>query len=338
MTRFAASTSHTFVSLTPGTHFFTVKTIDQEGNSDGTQVSASFTVDAPFWQTLWFILPTAIGTIGIAIAGSIAYRRNRQWKRVQAQLVGEMERELQVAQRLQNELLPQSDPVIPGLEITGTCMAASRVGGDYFTYLWSDSEHQRIGVVIADVTGHAMQAAIPAVLFSGMLATASRQTERPGVILRILNEALVTRVGANTFICCTIAVFDVEKSQLTLANAGGLDPVRLSDGVTEPVCVSGNRLPLGVVPDLDYSECEVTLSPGDLVVFVSDGIVEAKSPTGELFGFARVADGANRWKTAADARQGLLNEVSSFMEARDQDDDITVIAVRVLDDPARVET
>jgi len=322
-------TSHTFTTLPSGTHTFQVVAMDQEGNTDISGEGAIFVVDPPFWLTWWFLFPTALGTIGIVVAGSIAYQRNRQWKRAQAQLVGELQRELQVAQRLQAELLPQSDPVVPGFEITGLCKPASRVGGDYFTYLWVSERSSRVGVVVADVTGHAMQAAIPAVLFSGMLATVTRHTTSPAEILTVLNESLLTRTGTHTFICCTIAAFDLPSRMLYLANAGGLDPIRQRNGTVDLLEVQGDRLPLGMITDVKYVERVIPFAPGDMFVVLTDGLVEAKSPDGELFGFERVVESIARSNGVRDVREQLLNEVAVHMASREQDDDITLLVVRI---------
>ena len=89
----------------------------------------TFVVQPPFWLTWWFLVPTTLGTVGIGVAGGFAVQRNRRLRHAQSQLVGELQRELHVAQQLQAGLLPQSDPVVPGLEVTGFCRPASEVGG-----------------------------------------------------------------------------------------------------------------------------------------------------------------------------------------------------------------
>ncbi len=321
--------THTFPRLSRGTHVFEAHAIDQEGNIDRIGAVGTIFVEPPFWMTWWFLIPTITAIVAVTVLGSIAAARSRQYRRAQSQLMGELQRELQVAHQLQASLLPQRDPTVPGLEITGTCIPASQVGGDYFTYLWAHEGSDRIGIVIADVTGHAMQAAIPAVLFSGMLVTAARQTHRPNEILSILNDSLYTRTDSHTFICCTVAVFDLKERMLSFANAGGLDPLRRSEGSAEPLEIDGNRLPLGMIPRVFYNERQIPLESGDTYVFLTDGIVEAKSPGGELFGFDRVSKAVEGAETVDEVRRRLLDGVSKHLNQREPDDDITLLVVRV---------
>jgi serine phosphatase RsbU (regulator of sigma subunit)/ligand-binding sensor domain-containing protein len=327
--RFSRATRNTFPVLPSGHHTFFVRALDQEGNISSRVASADFDVDLPFWLTLWFLVPTFIGTSGIAVFASTAAQRNRKLKLAQAQLVGELEKELEVAHRMQTDLLPQHDPDVPGLEVTGLCRPAKQVGGDYFTYLWSESGGRRLGVVIADVTGHAMEAAIPAVLFSGMLAATSAETGGPADMLSSLNDSLEQQTSSHTFICCTIAVVDLDAMTLRLANAGGLDPILRRGTDVTMIEVDGPRLPLGMVPGIRYEEHETHLSRNDTLVLLTDGLVEARSPEGEMFGFDRIIDIIRESETTGDIRDNLLYEAGRHLQMSEPDDDITLLALKV---------
>jgi serine phosphatase RsbU (regulator of sigma subunit)/ligand-binding sensor domain-containing protein len=324
---------HTFERISSGSHVFEVAAVDQEGNVDRIGATALLDIQTAYWANPWFIGPIVMAVAAVILLGGIAWKRNRQLRRARAQLMGEMQRELMVAQRLQASLLPQNDPIMPGLDITGVCLPASQVGGDYFTYLWTDTDSNRIGVVVADVTGHAMQAAIPAVLFSGMLATAAGQVHHPREILSVLNESLRERIDSHTFICCTVAVFDLSKRRFYLANAGGLDPVWRSGGTVKTVEVAGNRLPLGFHIDRGYNDLELPLQDGEAFVFVTDGIVEARSSDGELFGFTRLQNSISSGDTAQEIRASVLDAVSQHVGANEPDDDITLLVVRIGESP-----
>lgn len=326
---YSTATSVTFETLPGGPHLFEVESIDQEMNLDQFGARAIITVDPPFWLAPWFLAPSVIAVAAIGIFGGIAWSRNIKYRRAQRQLMGELQRELQVAQKLQAGLLPQADPVVKGLSVTGLCIPASAVGGDYFTYLWQDHQSRRLGVVVADVTGHAMQAAIPAVLFSGMLATASRETTSPAEILETLNDSLFERTNSHTFICCTVAVFDLDERKLYLANAGGLDPIRLSQQGAESVEIEGDRLPLGIVGGMQYGEHEIPLHENETYVFLTDGLVEAKSQEGDMFGFDRVLTALEDHLEVDDVREHLVETVTRHAGGREFDDDITLLVVRI---------
>ena len=326
---FSHATSHTIQSLPAGDHRFFVRAVDQEGNVGAMGTPVEFAVDVPFWLSWQFVVPIFLATVVIGVVGATAIQRSRKLKKAQAQLVGELQRELHVAQSMQKALLPQSDPHHPSLEVASMCRPASQVGGDYFTYLWSEKDSARLGIVIADVTGHAMEAAIPAVLFSGMLAATSKETGRPSEMLNQLNESLETQTSTHTFICCTIAVFDMNARVVSVANAGGLDPIRKRDGFVELIESEGARLPLGILGNIAYEEKQVALNPGDVFVFLTDGIIEARSPENEMFGFERALDVVARSHGASHVKEQLIQSALSHMRGQEQDDDFTLLAVRV---------
>ncbi len=325
------ATSWKFRALSHGRHTFRVAAVDQEQNVDPLGSEVALTVAPAFWLTWWFLTPTLTGIVGIAIAGSVAVQRNRRWKRAQARRMADLQREIEVAQRLQMDLLPVGDPVVEGLDIAGVCRPARLVGGDCFTFLWADEDHPRIGFAVADATGHAMQAAIPAVLFSGMLATAARQSSAPAEILTDLNDSLVGRTDSHTFVCCTITVIDTDSQSVSFASAGGLDILRRAGGTVDALRAEGAKLPLGMVPGVKYVERTLPLAADDTIVLLTDGIVEAMSPDGELLGFERVSDIIAQGSGAADTRTRLIEGATDHLAGREPDDDMTLVVVRVLD-------
>jgi sigma-B regulation protein RsbU (phosphoserine phosphatase) len=215
--------------------------------------------------------------------------------------------ELAAARSLQELLIPVEKLMTPGFEVDSIYNPANEVGGDFFHV-------QMLGVdgmlvVIGDVAGKGLKAAMNVSMLMGALR---RTAERnPARILEALNRVLV---GTDSFTTCQAAWFGAG-GELVLANAGHLPPYLNS----QEIAVVGG-LPLGVLPDIVYEETRLYLHPGDRVLLYSDGVVEARMTSGELFGFDRVHNLSNQ------SAFYLAEAAKSF----GQEDDITVLTVRRL--------
>lgn len=262
------------------------------------------------------------------------------------------EEELQTAHDMQMGLMPEGSPRIEGLDIAGRCLPANHVGGDFFQYFERDG---RLSVCLADVTGHAMAAAIPVVMFSGVLESEMHHGEsveklfghlsdilhrenQPGEgmvrLFRNLNRTLHRSLNVHTFVCLVMGEFELTGRTLRVANSGCPYPYlyRAAERTVQEVPL--DAYPLGVRPDTAYAVEEVQLEAGDRVVFCSDGIIEAQNGAGELFGFERTAEvvrrGGEEGLTAAELVERLFAEVEGFSGEVPQGDDQTVVVV-VLD-------
>ncbi len=215
--------------------------------------------------------------------------------------------ELAAARSVQELMIPQEKLATPGFEVDTVYDPANEVGGDFFHV-------QTVGdggllVVIGDVAGKGLKAAMNVSMLMGALR---RTTERsPAKILESLNRVLS---GSDSFTTCQVALFGVN-GELTIANAGHIPPYLNSQEVELP-----GGLPLGVLAENSYDEVRLYLHPSDRLLMVSDGVVEARRPSGELFGFDRV--------------HNLSNQTAFYVAeaAKDfgQEDDITVLTVRRL--------
>jgi sigma-B regulation protein RsbU (phosphoserine phosphatase) len=238
----------------------------------------------------------------VAALIALVVREQRQIAAQRSALAGEME----AAQRMQRALIPASIDSFPGLKIDASFSPAREVGGDFYSCRILPAGHQRI--LLGDVSGKGAAAAMTAAVLLG--AAERREKDSPAELLRHLNLVLSDfRLGGFTTCLCADIFAD---GFLTLANAGHLAPYRNGDEIPTPP-----GLPLGITTDVAYIETTLTLAPGDALTFVSDGVVEAKSPTGELFGFDRTR--AISGKSAESIAQA----------ARDfgQEDDITVLTL-----------
>jgi len=215
--------------------------------------------------------------------------------------------ELVAARSVQELMIPQEKLETPGFEVDSVYNPATEVGGDFFHV--QPAAGGGLLVVIGDVTGKGLKAAMNVSMLMGALR---RTPERsPAKILESLNRVLT---GSESFTTCQAAWFGAN-GELVLANAGHLSPYLNSQEVVLP-----GALPLGVLPEINYKETSLFLHPGDRVLFYSDGVVEARGPSGELFGFNRV--------------HNLSNQSAFYVAeaAKDfgQEDDITVLTVRRL--------
>jgi serine phosphatase RsbU (regulator of sigma subunit) len=215
--------------------------------------------------------------------------------------------ELAAARSVQELMIPLEKLATPGFEVDSIYSPANEVGGDFF-HVQSTGDDGLL-VVIGDVAGKGLKAAMNVSMLMGALR---RTPERsPAKILESLNRVLT---GSESFTTCQAAWFGAN-GELAIANAGHLPPYLNSQEIALP-----GALPLGVLPEMQYEEVRLYLHPGDRILLMSDGVVEARRSSGEIFGFDRV--------------HNLSNQSAFYVAeaAKDfgQEDDITVLTVRRL--------
>jgi serine phosphatase RsbU (regulator of sigma subunit) len=206
---------------------------------------------------------------------------------------------------VQELLIPREKIATPGFEVDSVYSPANEVGGDFFHV--QSAGNDGLLVVIGDVAGKGLKAAMNVSLLMGALRRT--QERSPAKILESLNGVLT---GAESFTTCQAIWFDAN-GEVVIANAGHLPPYLNSQEINLP-----GGLPLGVLPQVSYEEERFYLHPGDRVLLLSDGVVEARNPAGELFGFDRVRYLSNQ------SAFYLSDAAKSF----GQEDDITVLTVR----------
>jgi hypothetical protein len=215
--------------------------------------------------------------------------------------------ELAAARSVQELMIPQESLETPGFEVDSVYNPATEVGGDFY-HVQSTGDGGLL-VVIGDVAGKGLKAAMNVSMLMGALR---RTPERsPAKILESLNRVLT---GSESFTTCQAAWFG-PSGELVLANAGHLPPYLNSQEIAVP-----GSLPLGVLPNTSYAEIQLYLHPGDRLLLLSDGVVEARQPSGELFGFDRVHNLSNQ------SAFYIADAAKEF----GQEDDITVLTVRRL--------
>ncbi|MFC1573390.1 PP2C family protein-serine/threonine phosphatase, partial [Candidatus Eisenbacteria bacterium] len=206
---------------------------------------------------------------------TVAVKRGRE----EAVARERLERELETARAIQQRLLPDDTPVVPGFDITGTSVPSRQVGGDYFDFLIQDDG--RVGVAIGDVSGKGIPAAL---LMSNLQACLQGQVIHPSSVAEIVgrvNDLLVRSTDSQMFATFFYGVLDQTEATLTTTNAGHNPPIVCrADGSMEMLERGG--LLLGMLPGRSYEQETIVLAPGDVVVLFTDGITEAEGPIDDV--------------------------------------------------------
>ena len=262
----------------------------------------------------------------LAAQVAIAIENARLYERI-AQQESRLERDLAMARELQKRLLPQTLPKIPNLEIAAKFAPARAIGGDLYDFV--SYSLSRTAIVIGDVSGKGAPAAIYAALVSGILRSHAPIEPSPAEMLSAVNYSLGERRIEAQFVSLIYAVWDDESRSLRVANSGLPRPIFCHDGKVEIIEATG--LPLGLFDDADYDEFSFRAKPGNMFVLFSDGILDARSKAGELFGRERLERIAARsCDLPADAVvKTIFKAVAEHASGEEPFDDETVVVLKV---------
>jgi sigma-B regulation protein RsbU (phosphoserine phosphatase) len=189
-----------------------------------------------------------------------------------------LERDLALARELQVRLLPQAQPKLAHLDVAAKFVPARAIGGDLYDFI--PYSLSRMGIVVGDVSGKGAPAAIYAALVSGILRSHAPIEPLPAEMLSAVNMSLAERRIEAQFVSLIYALWDDENRTLTVANSGLPRPIYVHGGKNEVIEATG--LPLGLFDETDYDEFRFRMKPGDMFVFFSDGILDARNRNGEL--------------------------------------------------------
>ncbi|HKI72317.1 MAG TPA: PP2C family protein-serine/threonine phosphatase, partial [Verrucomicrobiae bacterium] len=265
-----------------------------------------------------------ISAIAAQLGGVIQRKRAEQELR-------ENEAQFHVAREIQQRLFPKAAPQVPGFDIAGLSHAAEATGGDYFDYL--PMLRDRLGVVVGDVTGHGIGPALLMAETRAYLRILARNRDDVGEILTRANRVLAEDIGYERFITMLLVGLDPQKRTFTYANAG--HPAGYVLGAAGEIKAQLKRtgLPLGIKPDVAYPPAIATeLSPGDILLLLTDGIEEAMSPDDTIFGTERILEiaRANRGKSAREIVDALYAAVREFAQNTPQLDDVTAVVIKTV--------
>ena len=242
-----------------------------------------------------------------------------------------MKRDLEIAREIQHWLVPESPPVVAGLDIAFVSRPANTVGGDYYDAFFPDPKSKRLLLAMADVAGKSVPAAILMATFQASLHSFAQDSDDPLHLAERLNDFACTRsMDGRRFTTAFLAELNVERLSLRYVNAGHNFPVlKRATGKWERLERGG--LPFGIDAQGRYESDVVHLEKGDLLFIFTDGLVEAIDPSNQEFGDQRMLEvlGALRTETAAETIGALLDAVDRFRAGARRYDDITCLAVRV---------
>jgi serine phosphatase RsbU (regulator of sigma subunit) len=257
----------------------------------------------------------------------------RETREKLAQQLLAIQKEFETARLIQQSILPETVPQIEGLDIAARYIPMASVAGDFYDFVVVDNKH--VGILIADVSGHGMPAALIASMLKIALAAQSAQADDPARVLQGLNQALCGKFQHH-YVTAAYMFVDMEKRTLTYAGAG--HPPLLMWGVASSSMrdVAENGLFLGKFDFATYSSVEVPLTPGDRGLLYTDGISEANNPEGAEFGSERFRQflEAEKNGSANQLADRLLEELARWSargEGEDLDDDITIVTIHVRD-------
>jgi serine phosphatase RsbU (regulator of sigma subunit)/HAMP domain-containing protein len=277
----------------------------------------------PYSQTEVTFLDTLIRQAGFALENVLLLDELTEKER--------MKKELQIAHRVQQNLLPRKPPQITGYQIDGLCQPATEIGGDYFDYFPISS--QNLGIVIADVTGKGTSAAFYMAMVKGLMLSLNRIYHSPSQLLCELNQLLYGMLEKKVFITMIYGVLDSKSGILTFSRAGH-NSLLVKDGRS---CNVDSRVPEGIglglekghLFDQTIREEMIDLKQNHTVLFYTDGIIEAMNTDGEAFGENRLIDVIQKFdsRSASDINRHVLKAIYEYTGDTSQHDDMTLVTL-----------
>ena len=238
-----------------------------------------------------------------------------------------LERDLQAAKRIQGALLRPVPTEDYGVDLAARYLSAREVCGDLYEFLRYGS--QQLGIALGDVSGKGTAAALYGAVSIGIMRSLAPQKLQPAEMLRQMNQLVGERRIEGRFMTACFATWQRNRSKLRVANAGQSQPLLYKDGRCGKIELTG--FPLGIYEDVSYDEWGVTLDPGDILVFHSDGITETTNSEGLFFGTARLRKliEDKHEAGAAELADLVLREVDWFSESAPLSDDRTLVVLKV---------
>lgn len=247
-----------------------------------------------------------------------------------------MDHEMQIASDIQANFLPDRLPQLPGFEISAYYKPCKNIGGDYYDFVELDKN--KVGIIIADVSGHGIPAALVMVATHAIAHVKAPEVVRPAHLMKVLNDFLVEQVPKGMFVTAEYGIIDLTTRSITLTSCGHNPAVLWRNKTGTCHYINPNGLALGItkgaVFEKTLKEATVTLNMGDKVILYTDGIVEAMDENQDMYGMkrmlARIRETAN--KSCSETIAAVIDDVKTFSKNEIQADDISMVAIRCTSD------
>lgn len=324
-----------YTGLKAGSYSFLVKAFRENWSYTHRPAVADFNIQPPLWTRWRTYLPTLLFLIVVfSLLGRLIVNRRHTTQlrnEVRQREESEMRRiraELSEAQNIQMGLLPTEAPDTKGFDVAGMSVPATQVGGDFYDYV--TVANGQTAIAVADAAGKGLRGAMNAVLTNGMLYEVSRFKSEADVILTDLNSGLAPRMYGPSFIALNLAILDETTRQIDYANGGQPYPV-LKRG-NDIIEIENSDLPLGSMRTVEYESATFDLREGDILIFHTDGLIEALNQAEEMYGTDRLKESVSRIPegcSAAEVVEHLVVDVRNFVGEAEQYDDMTIVVIRI---------
>ncbi len=318
-------------------------TEDEAGETLGTRMGAPLTYHGANYGVV-YVESSGVGfrqedvdLLGtIAISAALAIHSTR----IAAQLANRerFERDLRVARQIQRSLLPAGPPNVVGLDFAIHYEPAYQIGGDFYDFIWHDQSH--LALAVGDVSGKAISAALYMARLTSEMRSRAGLARTPARLVRRVNQEMMHLGDDGMFATLVYCIYDLEDRSLVFSNAGHCVPLlRRGDRVFPLHAERAHSAPVGVVPDLETGEARVQLHTGDVLVLVSDGILEARDAKGNEYGVNRLSRRLRSARgSAEDIVKAILQDIDSHTGATTQGDDMTLVAMAIDERRAKRKT
>lgn len=241
-----------------------------------------------------------------------------------------LEDELSVGQQIQLSLLPEECPMIEGWDIAAAYKPARLVGGDFYDFFDLEDDSEQLGLVIADVAGKGVPAALFMALSRSLIRTVAMSGRQPADVLARSNRLIYNDTRSKLFLTAFYAKLNLRTGQMAYANAGHNWPLWVHAQTGQVTLLKAKGIVLGAFEQVDMEQKEIQLAPGDLIIFYTDGITEAMNAEHQLFGMDRLETlvMSNPQTRAQQVIDTVVEAVEEFTGGTPQSDDFTLLVIK----------
>lgn len=322
-----------YTNLPGGTYSFQLELKDALGRGNNT-LTIPIIKEKAFYEEAWFyVLVGLAAAIAIAFLVHLYIQKRMAALEVKHREEAERERienELEMASRIQSGMLPHQFPPFPDrneFDIFASMEPAKEIGGDFYDYFFVDDDH--LCVVMADVSGKGVPAALFMMVSKAILQSVGGMCESAGEILTKANESVCSNNPEEMFVTVWIGILEISTGKLTAANAGHEYPVIKQPGEKFELLKDKHGFVLGGMNGVKYREYEVQLQPGAKIFLYTDGVPEATDANENMFGTDRMVEALNIDPEAAPEKvlENVRTAVNEFVKDAEQFDDLTMLCL-----------